>query len=261
MPSDSSASISPDLANVVSLRGGPTGLNATRVVIPKAARIVADTLRERILTDAWAPGAQLPPVEALIDEFAVSRATLREALNILEAEGLVRLRRGPGGGASVTAPDGLAITRSLGSLLRFEGTTVEEIMEVRLVVDPLAVRLAAEVADDDDLARIRASLERQRRPDVLESHEEWFQENLYYHWALATASHNTLVRVLSESLHNIMLVGGGDIDFEIAERRRSIEDHEAIYELLAARDGDGAARQLQRHLERSLYLRVKYASR
>ncbi len=133
-------------------------------------------------------------------------------------------------------------------------------MEVRLVVDPLAVRLAAEVADDEDLARIRASLERQRLPDVLESHQEWFQENLYYHWALAAASHNTVVRVLSESLHNIMLVGGREIDFELSERVHSIEDHEAIYELLAVRDGDGAAQQLQRHLERSLYLRVKYAS-
>src|ERR1700732_3507284 len=137
MPSDSSASISTDLVNAVPDRGGPTASNGARVVIPKAARLVADGLRERILTKAWATGAHLPPVEALIEEFAVSRATLREALNILEAEGLVQLRRGPGGGATVTAPDGQAIMRSMGSLLRFEGTTVEEIMEVRLVVDPL----------------------------------------------------------------------------------------------------------------------------
>jgi DNA-binding FadR family transcriptional regulator len=233
---------------------------AARVVVPKAARLVADTLRERILTGQVATGAHLPPAEALLEEFGVSRATLREALNALESEGLVQLRRGPRGGAIVTAPDGLAIMRSLESLLRFEGTTVEQIMEVRLVVDPLAVRLAAEEADAEDLRRIGASVERQRRPEVLESHDEWFRENLYYHWAIAAASHNPLVRVLSESLHNIVLTGGIQIDFKTSERRRSVDDHAAIYERLVARDGDAAALRLQRHLERSLYLRARYAS-
>jgi DNA-binding FadR family transcriptional regulator len=233
---------------------------AARVVVPKAARLVAETLRKRILTREIPIGAHLPPAEALLEEFGVSRATLREALNVLESEGLVQLRRGPRGGAIVTAPDGLAIMRSLESLLRFEGTTVEQVMEVRLVVDPLAVRLAAEEADAEDLRRIGASVERQRRSEVLESHEEWFRENLYYHWAIAAASHNPLVRVLSESLHNIVLAGGIQIDFKTSERRRSIDDHAAIYEFLVARDGDGAALRLQRHLERSLYLRARYAS-
>jgi DNA-binding FadR family transcriptional regulator len=136
---------------------------------------------------------------------------------------------------------------------------MEQLMEVRLVVDPLAVRLAAEEADDDDLRRIRGSVERQRKRDVLESHEEWFRENLYFHWAIAAASHNPLVRVLSESLHNIVLAGGIQIDFKASERRRSIDDHAAIYECLEARDGDGAALRLQRHLERSLYLRARYS--
>jgi GntR family transcriptional repressor for pyruvate dehydrogenase complex len=233
---------------------------ATRVVVPKAARMVAETLRERILRREVPIGAHLPPVDDLLAEFGVSRATLREALNSLESEGLVQLRRGPGGGAIVTAPDGLAIMRALESLLRFEGTTVEQLMEVRVVVDPLAVRLAAEEADADDLARIGGSVERQQRREVLESHEEWFRENLYFHWAIAAASHNPLVRVLSESLHNIVLTGGLPIHFPVAERRRSVADHAAIYESLLARDADGAALRLQRHLERSLYLRVRYSS-
>jgi len=267
MRSNSSASISPDRVTdptpfeTMETPLGHTSLApAARVVVPKAARLVADTLRERILARTVPIGAHLPPAEALLDEFGVSRATLREALNVLEAEGLVQLRRGPGGGAIVTAPDGLAIMRSLASLLRFEGTTVEQLMEVRLVVDPLAVRLAAEEADAEDLGRIGASVERQRRKEVLESHEEWFRENLYFHWAIAAASHNPLVRVLSESLHNIVLTGGLPIHFPLPERKQSVDDHAAIYESLVARDGDAAALRLQRHLERSLYLRATYAS-
>ena len=175
----------------------------------------------------------------------MSRATLREALNVLESEGLVRLRRGPGGGAIVTAPDGLAIMRSLESLLRFEGTTMEQVMEVRLVVDPLAGRLAAIHAGADDVERIGASVERQRRPEVIGAHEPWFEENLYFHWAIAAASHNPLVRVLSESLHNIVLTGGLPIDFETSERRRSVDDHAAIHAAISAHDPDGAATRLR----------------
>jgi len=271
MPSNSSASTSPDadadaVTEVPPTESTDTPLGhtslapAARVVVPKAARLVAETLRERILSREVPIGAHLPPADALLAEFGVSRATLREALNALESEGLVEVRRGPGGGAIVTAPDGLAIMRSLESLLRFEGTTVEQLMEVRLVVDPLAARLAAEEATTEDLRRIGASIERQRTRDVLESHEEWFRENLYFHWAIAAASHNPLVRVLSESLHNIVLAGGIQIDFKTSERRRSVADHAAVYEFLEARDGDGAALRLQRHLERSLYLRARYSS-
>ena len=150
--------------------------------------------------------------------------------------------------------------RSLASLLRFEGTTIEEVMVVRLVVDPFAASLAAEHADAGDLERIRASVERQRRPEVLESHEQWFEENLHFHWAIAAASHNPLVRVLSESLHNIVLTGGLRIVVQTSERARSVDDHVAVYERIAAHDADGAAEHLRRHLERSLYLRAMYGA-
>ena len=236
----------------------PATGSTTRVVVPKAARIVADALRERILTKQVETGSHLPTAEELLTEFGVSRATLREALNVLESEGLVRLRRGPGGGAIVSAPDGLAITRSLDSLLRFEGTTVEQVMEVRLVVDPLAARLAARYGEPAEIERIASSVERQARPDVITAHEQWFQENLHFHWAIAAASHNPLVRVLSESLHNIVLTGGMPVEFEESERRGSISDHAAIHERIAARDPDGAAARVREHLERSLYLRAKY---
>ena len=229
-----------------------------RVAVTKAPRLVAESLRERILSGEFPPDSLLPATETLLEEYGVSRPTVREALNVLEADGLVRLRRGPGGGALVQAPDSVAITRSLESLLRFEGTTIEQLMEVRLVVDPLAARLAAERATAEDLARIASSIERQRRPDVLTSHEEWFAENLYFHWSIAAASHNPVVRVLSESLHDIVLMGGLRVPVEDTERVQSVRDHEAVYESIAAHDPDGAEQRLREHLERSMHLRRKY---
>jgi DNA-binding FadR family transcriptional regulator len=153
----------------------------------------------------------------------------------------------------------VGITRSLESLLRFEGTTIEQLMEVRLVVDPLAARLAAERATAEDLGRIAASIERQRQVGVRTSHEDWFTENLYFHWSIAAAAHNPVVRVLSESLHDIVLMGGLRVPMEERERERSIAEHDAVYERIEARDPDGAERRLREHLERSMRLRRKYA--
>jgi GntR family transcriptional repressor for pyruvate dehydrogenase complex len=241
------------------MTAAPPARTRPRVTVTKAPRLVADSLRERIMSGEFPRDSLLPPTEELVDEYGVSRPTVREALNVLEAEGLVRLRRGPGGGATVQPPDSAAITRSLESLLRFEGTTMEQLMEVRFVVDPLAARLAAERATADDLNRLAASITRQRRDDVLTSHEDWFTENLYFHWSIAAAAHNPVVRVLSESLHDIVLIGGLRVPVEEPERERSIAEHEAVYERIAARDADGAERRLREHLERSMRLRQKYA--
>jgi GntR family transcriptional repressor for pyruvate dehydrogenase complex len=234
--------------------------NRLRVVVPKAPRLVAESLRERILEGEFEPDELLPSSDQLLEEYGVSRSTLREALNHLEAEGLVRLRRGPGGGAIVQAPDSVAITRSLESLLRFEGTTIEQLMEVRMVVDPVAARLAAERATEEDLTRIADSIDCQRQPDILQSHEDWFAENLSFHWAIAAASHNPVVRVLSESLHDIVLKGGLRVPVDVVERRRSVEEHEAIYAAIVAHDGTGAEREMRGHLERSMSLRQKYGA-
>src|SRR5580704_4967147 len=107
---------------------GPQSLSASnsRVVTPKAARQISETLKERILSGEFPPGSYLPAAGDLLEEFGVSRPTLREALNALETDGLIQLRRGPNGGAIVQNPDNAAIIRQLQFLLRFEGTTIEE---------------------------------------------------------------------------------------------------------------------------------------
>lgn len=239
---------------------GPPALFASdsRVVTPKAARQISESLKERILEGEFPPGSYLPAAGLLLEEFGVSRPTLREALNTLETDGLIRLRRGPNGGAIVQSPDSAAIIRQLGFLLRYDGTTIEQLMDVRLVVDPLAARLAAERGSEEDIETIHQSLERQRSGNLIRNHEAWFKENLYFHWAIAMASRNPVVRVLSESLHNITLDGGLKIKVKQSERAQSIEDHEAVYEAIAEGDGDKAAEMIHRHLERSMYLRVRY---
>ena len=143
-------------------------------------------------------------------------------------------------------------------MLRYAGTTIEQLMDVRLLVDPLAARLVAERGSPDGVELIRQSLIRQHALKPTSSHEEWFKENLYFHWAIASASGNPVVRVLSESLHNISLDGGLKIRFKRSERDRSIDEHEAVFDAIVEGNGDKAADMLRRHLERSIYMRAHY---
>ena len=101
-------------------------------------------------------------------------------------------------------------------------------MEVRLVVDPLAARTRRRKGQGRGHGADRESLERQRRAQEDARPRGLFKENLYFHWAIAAASHNPVVRMLSESLHNITLEGGLKIKFRRSERLPSIEDHSRL---------------------------------
>lgn len=74
------------------------------VQMPKAAEVVAADVRRRIVRGELRADDALPPETELMSQFGISRPTLREALRILEAEGLVAIRRGARGGARVQAP-------------------------------------------------------------------------------------------------------------------------------------------------------------
>src|SRR5438270_13916287 len=76
----------------------------SKIRIPKAAELVADTLRRRIILRDYEPGELLPPEGTLMEDFDVARTTVRDAFRVLESEGLIEVRRGAGGGGRERAP-------------------------------------------------------------------------------------------------------------------------------------------------------------
>jgi DNA-binding FadR family transcriptional regulator len=107
----------------------------------KAAAVVADELRREIVTGNLRPGDKLLPEHLLQEQFRVSRPTLREAMRMLEAESLVRISRGQHGGATVATPDKAVLARQVGVFLQREGTTLRDLWEARMVIEPTAAYL------------------------------------------------------------------------------------------------------------------------
>ncbi|MFI6457715.1 FadR/GntR family transcriptional regulator [Streptosporangium amethystogenes] len=114
---------------------------------PAIAEMVADAIRTRIISGELPEGSLLPRQEEMMRELNVSRPSYREALRILEAEGLVSVRRGNQGGAVVHAPSQIGTTYSLGLLLRFNEVTVGDLADAISEIEPLCAGVAASRPD------------------------------------------------------------------------------------------------------------------
>ena len=116
----------------------------------KAHEVVADQLRQQIVSGELTEGQRLPPEEELTAQFGVARTTLREALRVLESQGLIAIKRGRGGGPLVTHPSVEPIAMALAVTLQIQGTTTGDLDTARQLIEPqIAGRLAADHTDAD----------------------------------------------------------------------------------------------------------------
>src|SRR6266705_1959172 len=121
----------------------PVARVGTVVRAPKTGELIATHLRRQIVRGELRPGETLPAESQLMEQFSVSRPTLREAFRILEAETLISVRRGSRGGARVVAPDTSVAARYVGLLLQIKGATINDVYEARMISEPPCARLLA----------------------------------------------------------------------------------------------------------------------
>src|SRR6202040_3735301 len=122
--------------------------------VPKASDVLANELRERILNGELAEGVSLPAERDLVKQTQMSRATVREALRILEVQNLVRIKAGRAGGAFVQRPTTKSMANSVNMLIRGRGIKLVDLMETREALQPFCAELAAGNRTDEDLAEL-----------------------------------------------------------------------------------------------------------
>jgi DNA-binding FadR family transcriptional regulator len=130
--------------------------------IPKAAELIAETIRRRIVEGDLKSGDALPSEPELMVEFHVSRASLREAFRILEAESLIEVKRGARGGARIRLPRDDTAAKTIGILLQIRGATLKELFDARLIIEPPLIHQLALSRTEADLAELHAHLEYER---------------------------------------------------------------------------------------------------
>jgi GntR family transcriptional regulator, transcriptional repressor for pyruvate dehydrogenase complex len=139
---------------VTTVSNSPAAQIGTVVRAPKTGELIATHLRRQIVRGELRPGETLPAESQLMEQFGVSRPTLREAFRILEAETLISVRRGSRGGARVVSPDASVAARYVGLLLQMQGATINDVYEARMISEPPCARLLAENRTDEDLEKL-----------------------------------------------------------------------------------------------------------
>ncbi|MFL6090147.1 MAG: FadR/GntR family transcriptional regulator [Aeromicrobium sp.] len=122
---------------------------------PKAAELIAAELRRQIVRGELKADDALPSEAVLTGQFNTSRPTLREALRVLEMEGLITIRRGARGGARIQVPDPAAAARHAGLVLEYQGTRLSDVYSARSVIESECAGLAANRCEEADLDRFR----------------------------------------------------------------------------------------------------------
>src|SRR6202161_2232580 len=121
------------------------------VDVPKASDVLAREIRERILSGELVEGTALPAERELVKQTQMSRATVREALRILEVQNLVRVRAGRAGGAFVQRPTTKSMASSVTMLIRGRQIKLADLLQTREALEPFCAELAARKRTDDDL--------------------------------------------------------------------------------------------------------------
>jgi GntR family transcriptional repressor for pyruvate dehydrogenase complex len=217
-----------------------------RLKIPKASEIVAERIRSAILMGELPEGAGLPSEKELMVQLGLSRASVREGLRLLEAEGLITTRAGRGGGATVSRPRTSGHTRSLAALLQFDGITLDELFEAWSAISPVCCRVAARHITPEQLAEMRAQIENMARS--IGNSRAFTAEEVRFHMLIAEATNNPVLRIYGISLSELTYKQIHNIEFTTAEMQAGVQACRAVLESLEHRDALQAERRVARHL-------------
>lgn len=222
--------------------------------IPKMAELVAADLRRQIVRGELTEGATLPQETLLLEQYEISRPTLREAFRILESEALISVRRGARGGARVHSPDTNVAARYLGLILEYRDTPLADVYKARKAIEPYCVRLLATHRTEQDLELLTDRVEGcEAAAD--ESPDRFIRLQNDFHACLVELAGNETLKVLSGMLRHILDTATWKRMAEeprAANTRRAIRRiahaHRQLLELIAAGDADGAEQFWRKHL-------------
>lgn len=213
---------------------------ATNRRIPKASDVIVSAVRQRILNERLPVGFRLASEAELMNEFGFGRVTVREALRLLERDGLIEIRRGPGGGIKVRHPDISQVSDAISLVFNMQGVTLREFQAFRLMVEPAVAALAAVHATDE------------QRKAILESADEdptYLGRVVDLHTLIGQAAGNGVVAVVLQALHRPFSMHFREEKISTQDTEATAQAHRKIARAISAGDPVVAERAMKRHLD------------
>ena len=205
-----------------------------------------EQLKQYILSGAVPLGERLPSERALADALGVGRYSVREALKVLEAVGLVESRIGEG--AFLTNNTGASFGRILGLSLAAWGGTIIELLDARKMIEAEAARAAAERASVGQIERIKAELDAMRAN--MDRARAYLKADMNFHRRIGQASHNAIISQFVSNLIDLLEEALKETHSDsLPAQAEGGGTHQAIFDAIARGDADAAGNLMREHIQ------------
>jgi GntR family transcriptional regulator, transcriptional repressor for pyruvate dehydrogenase complex len=198
-------------------------MNASSALRPqKAAMLVAQRIVQDALREHRKPGDLLLPERTMVEKYGAGRGTVREALRLLEVQGVVLL-------------------------MQLQGAPFRAIVEVRSALEPMISSLAAQRITPESLDELSDTIDQMHRD--MDDQDSFLDANRRFHDVIAGSSGNPLFGYMIESLHGILDGTALGVDYPTHRREAIVVAHEEIFEALKAGDAEASGARMRQHIE------------
>lgn len=218
---------------------------------------VAQQLLDMIIGSGLEPGNAIGTEAELLAQFEVSRPTMRESLRILESNGVLELRPGPGGGIIVKKPSIEVLERALSVYLRLHKVPFFTLVKTREVIEPALAAEAAQNGAEEDFDALQASIDRMNA--LGKDQAAFIEENKVFHTGIARASGNAVMEIFWETISALAAGDRHGVRFTPGNMKHIADAHQSVLDACRARDSGGAYERMRDHVtELEVLVRRRY---
>jgi GntR family transcriptional regulator, transcriptional repressor for pyruvate dehydrogenase complex len=218
--------------------------------IPRSGKIsekIARDILDDIVVRQLEPGTMLSSEAVMLERYGVGRASLREALRILEIHGLIKIKPGPRGGPVVAEVTSSDFGRSATFFFHAIGANFEDLVSARLVIEPMMARLAAKNLTEEGAVELRRTLVDHER-DATRPASSWGRTSAGFHVVVNGLSGNKVLDLLCRSLLDIH-ASRTQPEFPVSERGDVRRAHERIAQAILDGDAVAAEERMRKHVQ------------
>ncbi len=231
----------------VALGGGDEWFPKSRRT-EKVSEVVAREVVQDIVARGLKSGAKLPAETEMVSTYGVGRASLREALRILEINGLILIKPGAGGGPIFNGVSSRDFGRMLTLYFHVNRASFRELLEARVVMEPLMASLVAQRKDAEDVQRLTENV-KLTRDHVGGQYEQWLKQAISFHDLIPSMCGNRVLALYGRGLRDIYSIRVTELVHGVAAQREIVAAHEAILEAIKAGDASGSERLMRQHMQ------------
>jgi DNA-binding FadR family transcriptional regulator len=217
---------------------------------PLLSQEVELAIRKAILEETYKAGEKLPSERELVEQFQVSRVTVREAFRNLQSSGLITIKRGVNAGAYVAEPNSHPITQSFQNLIHLGRIDYSHLIDARLYIEPRAAEIAAKYRSKEDLKRLDSLLDMAKEMTA-KSRKRARLINVSFHCEVAKISANPIILFITESVTQAYSALMIDRTHELLSRKdvyKFIDEHRDILDSIIKQNSAEAHEKTRRHL-------------